>query len=83
MHCNPDGSYFIDLLDRTIPCDYNLEMISLNDEFDQFASGGVECPDRDLVCMSSGCLDDCSGKGWCHKGKCYCHLGYTGDSSVY
>lgn len=48
-----------------------------------------ECPDAAFMCNDPGLLtclgelDDCSGKGDCLKGNCYCHSGFGGaDCSV-
>lgn len=37
------------------------------------------CPDNDLICESLGCLNDCSGHGDCLRGKCHCHIAWSGD----
>lgn len=44
----------------------------------------VECPDADFMCNDPGTLtcigdlNDCSGRGDCYKGSCYCHTGWGG-----
>lgn len=45
----------------------------------------MHCPPDDLMCGDPGlltCVDthnDCSGKGDCYMGSCYCHTGWGGD----
>jgi hypothetical protein len=53
------------------------------------ATGSVRCPPDELMCgdpgllTCTGALNDCSGRGDCLKGRCYCHTGFGGaDCSV-
>lgn len=45
----------------------------------------AECPDNAYMCKDPGVLtclgnlNDCSGKGDCYQGSCYCHAGWGGD----
>ena len=82
MECNADGSYQIEILNQAFPCQYEHQEILLSDGLEEFVAGGVLCPNRDLVCSTTGCPKDCSGHGWCYKGNCYCHLGYSGDRAT-
>jgi hypothetical protein len=52
-------------------------------------AGVYDCPDSDFMCKDPGlltclgALNDCSGKGDCLMGSCYCHSGFGGaDCSV-
>jgi hypothetical protein len=52
-------------------------------------AGLYKCPDDVYLCQDPGLLmclgelNDCSGRGDCYKGSCYCHLGWGGaDCSV-
>jgi len=38
------------------------------------------CPRNDLLCESWGCPNDCSSNGRCFEGKCFCDIGYVGES---
>lgn len=47
------------------------------------------CPDEDFMCKDPGVLtcvadlNDCSGRGDCFQGQCFCHVGWGGaDCSV-
>ena len=74
-----NGVYHIDVLGQSVVCDDRQLTIWLPDVFPNFVSGGIKCPQKEPVCLTSGCPIDCSGHGWCREGTCYCHLGYTGE----
>eukprot|EP00892_Ulva_mutabilis_P009759 jgi/Ulvmu1/7155/UM034_0062.1 len=65
MSCSPAGRVLVD----GVPCDPEESL----------------CPDDELMCGDPGLLtcaetlNDCSGRGTCLHGKCYCHLAWGGD----
>eukprot|EP00892_Ulva_mutabilis_P009758 jgi/Ulvmu1/7154/UM034_0061.1 len=65
MSCSAEGTVLID----GVPCDPE----------------EVRCPDAERMCGDPGhltcrdTLNDCSGRGTCLRGHCFCHAGWGGD----
>ena len=52
---------------------------------EDLCAGKMRCPDEKVFCDKPGLLtcggklNDCSGRGDCVEGHCFCHLGYGGE----
>lgn len=65
---------------QTLPCRSGsvVDLVKLTSS--RYTLGKVVCPDNAVVCgtLSAACKGCSSKGGYCARGKCYCHMEYTG-----
>ncbi|XP_019855035.1 PREDICTED: leishmanolysin-like peptidase [Amphimedon queenslandica] len=65
--------------DKWYACKENDTLISINITKGVVTYvGELKCPPYERFCHARDCVNDCSNKGVCVNGHCYCHPGYYG-----